>query len=438
MDERFAEQGISYLFQMYGMLMNTSNTMTGILLNTFGSTKDPICKEWARQMKNGNTDTFYVNVEDVKEIQKQLKERGCECVVGTFDGVGTIITLANQRELVQEVVDAYNTVHSFTTHTDAETLSSISNGEIVQLNLRDVDTAMFIKMRCEQNNIPYVLNPSQSGYTIQFSEENRNKMELIKADVAYDLASPVSNIYRRQLRYEDNSYCKNLNDVLNGENIGTVLVSKTNGMVLNNNKNKVTIQNSNGEQITSISRNDDSLFHSKTMAKMLEMGNSVMLTKEQYEQYNVAENKNDFLLNVERENGRPNITSEELDMLKKHESKRRLIEEKLTMEHFEEEKFDVSDYNSEQPLQCFMEKERDNMEHNHDIAESQQIDSTILDDASAMYDGFVTKSLDYDISVLNSKANQVFDNDVQNMDQSFDEQTQEVGFGDFEQDEQGE
>ena len=113
------------------------------------------------------------------------------------------------------------------------------------------------------------------------------------------------------------------------------------------------------------------------------MKSPVQLDEEQYQEYLEAENQRDYVLQKQREEGRPVLSKQDMEELAKINRQRESIEEKLTQSHAVADPEPYSELNTEQSFFGFTEQERIDWETMHDKAEAVFEDGILLDDARA-------------------------------------------------------
>lgn len=463
MDATEVNQAINTMFRAADLMLNVPKSMTDVLKAVVDDKVTPNAVVKAmnttlnKEIEKGNANILYMDPdpEKLKEVEKMLMYNDVYCQTGIYKGRGVVITLEAQRETAQMVFNKYFAKDEFKFVSPTE-LNSVSNGAVHSFTVDSEEQAIMIQKRCEQNNIQTnivhssklsrVENPRAAEdvmsimreegeenyvtrhtecFQIRYCEKDKEIMEQIKQDVAIDFAGKGGSIITKQLQWENQHTCDVLNSVLNVEYQRGTYVADKNGNSICINKYDVDIMRSDGtsEKI----KYRDAEYTEKLTYEICRMNHPVHLTEERMNELkNLSDKQRDeYILDVEREQGRPAITKEEYFILAAKEKERALLNEKLNQEHPDSVRRDLNDYNSEQPLICFKEVEKENYEASHDISESEFVDATILNDASAINEGMIDSN---DGFTLRSEIEleETLERTINGLDESLDEMTHSV------------
>lgn len=393
-----ATQGINYGLKSLNLILSGTSIMSDVLFKTLKMCeKDPMVKAMRDVVGRGDAEFVFCNKDEMAMLQKKLKEAGVDCVVGTYGDKGMIITNKKDHEMAQETINKYYAAREHGGIIDKEMFESYSDNRAKQITgLDEAETSLFVK-RCENNNVPVsVEGPDNGEYSIRFALKDESKINRIRLDVATELAGEAGKLLRNQLEYENKHFCEIQNAILNGKYLDDKPLEKD-SVVVDRDGKEIKIGNhsvelTDGNNKVTLNRPDDN-FKNRLNLFMCEMNRPELLTKEQHEEFKNAVNKDDFLIDIERQNGRPSLSQSEMEIVAKAKRQREVVEEKLAQDHPDSDRMPFSDYNDEQSMFGFKEAERRNFEATHDMGESQHPDAVILDDASNNYRGWKIEDL---------------------------------------------
>lgn len=411
---QLAQQQIQLLFQTAGLILDVGNTIADTTIKAISPLdSDPYFRELKSLIKNGECDVSKMcqrSNETLKEFEKRvadtkerLKESGCFFHVQKRNGEYDFITLTRERESVANAL--LNAGERQPSNYEMSLLSGDKGKEFIT---NDKEMAYMFQLRCRQNRIPVQIVPIKENfpdeketYKIRFTEKDLEKMNAIRRNVVIDMHDEASEIRRAQIRFEAESINNNLNDALGYEDKESYYLVGRNGKVAKIEQNSIVFMDKkiqDGISYDSRLLRTNNSFEEKSREWILLMGPTTKLTEEQYKQYLEAENKRDFLIDAEREQGRPVISNDEKELLKKAESNRAKIEEKLLQDHPEEIVVDLNDYNNEESINTFKSNEKIDYEASHDNSESGYIDPSFLNDARAANNGLFAQDMEVPFS----------------------------------------
>lgn len=152
---------------------------------------------------------------------------------------------------------------------------------------------------------------------------------------------------------------------------------------------KVTFWEPGGQQIVI---NSDDLDRNETVRSMIgTMNNPAKFRQEEMEWYNnlTPQSKVNAVIGRDKESGRPDLTNEEIEAMRKMQDARELYEAKLAMDNPDLELYSYSYLNNEMKMAEFVEYEKINAEFVHDKTESMEQEVPVIyDDARSLFRGF--------------------------------------------------
>lgn len=435
-NSQMAMQHIQWFFQIAGLALDTVQTVSDVISRSLAPLdNDPYIQQLNQTIREGKADInmmvkqpgesiqeFEKRIDDIKS---QLKDAGVWChVQKTGDGYA-FITLKDEADRVNSVFNK-NAVKDAATMTNTE-LNTYANGKVLEFKINDEYAAMMMAKRCEKNYIPckveavYDYKTKQTEFKVRFAEADLDKMKAIKRNVVIDMTDPAKDIRKAQLKFEMESSTAILKKVQNLENAGNYIVG-ANGNVMKVNENNVVFIKGDKSEVVYMGNTDESKakFNNKVLSEWGKMGRTTgrmtEMTEEQYQQYIQSTNKQDFIVEVERQQGRPELTDTEKEVYKKAEMQRAKVEAKLMQGHPEEIAVDLNDYNNEESIGAFKSSEKIDYEAAHDLGESEQINGTFLDDARAFNNGIIPEEPDVSLDV-DELADQIMNADEIEVDQ---------------------
>lgn len=145
------------------------------------------------------------------------------------------------------------------------------------------------------------------------------------------------------------------------------------------------------------------------------------LTEEDYSKYEKLseKEKKDYLIAVDKENGRPQLSQAEYEAIRKMEDSRILYEQKLAQDNPEQEIYQYSYLNNEMRMETFAEFEKINQEAVHDRPALDNSDIELLDDARSQYRGYAEKQSELSYE-QQEYADAVLENDFDRLEKEFD------------------
>lgn len=361
--------------------------------------RNPVNAMWKNAIAEDRVDVItYQNSQDAQDIKEQLTKNK----VPYREYGNMIFTLTQDRYRIKALFPGNDVPIE-------EAIKENSELNTIEISVDESEALMFMN-KLKQNDVLFAV--TQDGYSdnykIVIADKDKDKLNRIKMDVAVDKQGEYGSIIKRETKKDAEYKVDMLNAVgsSNKENCD-VIIADSDGTVIQGNEKFVVVEKDG---------KDETFYKSKDLgdveATFNEMKIPTKLTKEEYEQFKNAENKQDFLIDKRREQGIGNLTEKEKETVIKQDIKEReLYEQKMSQSHPEEIVTNMDEYNSEQPLILYKEAEKENYEMNHDIEESQFVDGTILNDAVMDYRGYEVEDSETDYDAIAEAEEEIFNNE---------------------------
>jgi hypothetical protein len=245
-------------------------------------------------------------------------------------------------------------------------------------------------------------------------------MDNIRMTTAIQKCSgPAYEALKKQIDYEDAVSMEQAKDAASYNKNQAYYLTDINGTVMRVTADKVTYQEKGGKEI--IIDSDDFQRDSKIMSLVGAMNCPTKLTEEDYSKYEKLseKEKKDYLIAVDKENGRPQLSQAEYEAIRKMEDSRILYEQKLAQDNPEQEIYQYSYLNNEMRMETFAEFEKINQEVVHDRPALDNSDIELLDDARSQYRGYAEKQSELSYE-QQEYADAVLENDFDRLEKEFD------------------
>lgn len=394
---------LNILFKSSNIVTETINTALSLLEAVLPKEDlNPENTAWRKAIDDGNVDVITCTNEDNRKILlSNLQDN--DILYQCFGNM--VFTFGSDRETVNEICQQFSEEKTVN-----EIISENNQKGFIELNVESETDMNNFMDRLDKNNVDYtVIHSLRDGdsHKIIISDSDYDILDRIKIDVAIDKVDTEYNkIIAKETQILDKYNLGLMKQIGFKDKESEFIIADINGSVIQGNSKFMTINNEN-ENPTRVlnSRIND---YEKVMKAFCNMNQPTMLTKEQYKLYENSDNKEDFLINVRREQGIGNLTKEELDTVIKHEKERELITQKLIQNHPEENIADLNDYNCEQSFLFFKKAEMENYEFNHDKSESIYQDASFLNDAYMEYIGFDVVESETDYKELSEIEERIF------------------------------
>ncbi len=402
-------QMVNYSLKMVEIALTSVGTMSDVLykaLQMFEGNKH--VRAMSQLIKNGEVEYVNCDVDEMETLRRRLEAKGVGVNPETgMKQEGVIPMIARGKDGNTQGMLVYNVKYHDLVVKEMIEFHAEQKGGVVtprflkqygeglykEINNIDKDELILFDKECKNYNIPYCIEgPENDKYTIRFAARDTDEMERVRMNASIILAGKTKNLYRKQLMYENNNRLRIRNTVLNGTDINGKVIEKGTTIISRDGKRINFLPNAI-ESITEtgmhIYKRNSPNFRDEINAIVSNMDRPVLMSQEQYREYCNSENKDDFLTDIEREQGKVKLSQEEIEELAKEMKQREQIEQKLSSEHAQTLRVDYSDYNLEQSLFSFKEAEKQNYEAVHDKAEVGQVDANFYDDAESNYVGWI-------------------------------------------------
>lgn len=206
-----------------------------------------------------------------------------------------------------------------------------ADGNILKMNGITTNEVVRLSEKAEKEGICITLEKAgKDKYNVLFNEKDAEKMAELSASVTYDLYGRCRAIYEKQTVYNIENELRIRDKVMDTKS-KPFFITDADGRTAEILGTKF-IYNEPGQEEMKLSRTK----HQEEIKMIMsEFRHPVDLTREEYEEYKKgdADKRKRMLIEKDKENGRPQLTNEEAQELKKHEEKRSNVERKLLAGH---------------------------------------------------------------------------------------------------------
>lgn len=429
------QQAVSSAVEIADKVISKYEMMLDIIAKALTSimTQDPVAKEMAKELKKGRAATAFIHSEDKGKVITELRKAGVKNFK-VFDAVhsangatltGIAYSLDDSAAVMSVLAPYHGTcidrkngmpnaymaiecgsvdIHEFIDY--SKNMNRVFKKDV------DVTQAMIIGKLGHDIGVPlFIDGPSNGNYTVRYADRDINEMERIKRETAKIMASPLMPKIADTLDWEV-SNVKDINDKVISDNSneieeGTVIADES-GRQMTFERNNViveypegTFKNTSGEyfQQSGISVNpdgsarmairrnmNDSENRSRITNELLKMKNPAMMEPDKAREYSrltSSKGKRDFVIDRNREKGRPSLNENEIKILKEDQRVNHIIEEKLSQNNPHQYVKQVSPFNIAQDFWGFKQDERVNAMAEHDHDEQSYDNPDYYDDARA-------------------------------------------------------
>ncbi|MCF0206020.1 MAG: hypothetical protein HUK15_01205, partial [Bacteroidales bacterium] len=242
------------------------------------------------------------------------------------------------------------------------------------------------------SGIPAVMETVDAdNHVLTFPAWETGRVHHIAVVVAAQLSGSSGDVIRGQLDFENSKFItgnEKIKDALGDVNKEYHLVAADGAMLSVTASGTAYIDRSG--RVETIRRGEP-LIYEKTIEKMTAMNQCAEVTREELDAFRemAMPERRDMVARKERENGRPEVSIEQIAGVRKSHDAASLIEKKFAVYNPENEKMILDFFNNENRMASFMEDTRINEEYVHDRQENgKTFDADYLNQAAAMYNGF--------------------------------------------------
>ena len=254
-------------------------------------------------------------------------------------------------------------------------------------NLTYQQASLFL-VKAEEKGIGInVQEATQDKYTLYFAKKDSAEIVKLSASVAYDLSGKTGDILKKQMDYYEKNTCKLAEKAAWEKTDSSFYLLGKNGDVALRNAVSFIYEKADGEKyFMQVAK------HEKEINQIVcLMDRPTEMTEEQFSRYLKMDKDGrlSYITQLDAEQGCPQLSSQERQLLEKKEECRSLMEEKLLQLNPEQVYATKALSDDTVSTSSFIEASRDNWEQQHDMAQIGVDDPTLFDDARAMQNGFI-------------------------------------------------
>lgn len=379
MADAMVSQGVNYGLKAIDITMNATATTAELLLQAMKMFDgNGSVRAMNKLIKNNETEYVMCDVDEMQTLKSRLEKKGVGVDKDTgkkMEGVlavmvkdengkerGMVVYNKKYHDLVVNTIRAFNAERQGGI-VDFKSLDTYSDGRMKTINNIDKNELMLFDKQCKAYGVPYAIQGPENGkYEISFADRDRDEMERIRLDTATALTGKSAPIYIKQLEYENQTQLNIRQSVLTGKDkesnenikVGTVVVDRD-GRKIEFTKRGVMCTDEFSQKFYKRDKPD---FKKSVDSFFCDMNKPVILEKDEYAKYKLEYNKEYFLIKAEKQQGRPELSQEEMSILANELKQRDIIEKKLMKEHPTDFKERLENYSIEEATFDFDEKEK--------------------------------------------------------------------------------
>jgi hypothetical protein len=389
------QQEIGYVITAVQMGLRFTTTMSGVVLKALQATEktDPVAKALADSFRAGNAYYRIVELGTQDAVRQELERHGITAVSTNYGDQGCVMFQAKDREAADLIIDDYLVQQTMGGLVgDKAAFDHYARSQVMEIKDMDYANAQMFVDRCEQQHIPVMVEgPNNGKCAIRFAERDKDAIDRVSMDVAVMMSSPAHAAIQKQLDWREQNHVAVANAALNQRGFddkplatGSVIVDMS-GKTLEVNAHTLSLADDVKTVSLSKKRASTRQGQSQVQDFVVGMQEPVLLNPQQAAKYKKLkpEQQRDFLIDIERQQGRPVLSQAEQDALAQTLKQRAAVEQKLEMEHPNTSRAPYTEYNDMQGLVGFKAEEHKAFETAHDLSESAHRDSSILNDAQA-------------------------------------------------------
>lgn len=421
------ERNVNMLFKTADLQIKTVTTVMSVVKDLFEYlSKDNDVRMLKKELneKNRELQFFVCKPEYMKDLATRLEQIGIPHVVSasaSLDGAGIILFSSKHREEIEKILAEFRAEHSRGGLTTKDVVCGKAENGTAQIEHLDHYEAAIMIEQAKAQGINVALDSNgKDDFNIIFDQNDKAVMDNIRMTTAIQKCSgPAYEALKKQIDYEDAVSMEQAKDAASYNKNQAYYLTDINGTVMRVTADKVTYQEKGGKEI--IIDSDDFQRDSKIMSLVGAMNCPTKLTEEDYSKYEKLseKEKKDYLIAVDKENGRPQLSQAEYEAIRKMEDSRILYEQKLAQDNPEQEIYQYSYLNNEMRMETFAEFEKINQEAVHDRPALDNSDIELLDDARSQYRGYAEKQSELSYE-QQEYADAVLENDFDRLEKEFD------------------
>lgn len=428
------ERNVNMLFKVMDLGLKSISTVENVIGDVLKYlNRDPDARLLKKELDHDGNLKFCVCKEEfARELSARLDRMGIPNLVSgsvSMDGACMILFSDKHEKEVEKILAQFRAEHDRGGIVPKSIINSRSGGNVLEIQHLNHYEATLMEEQAKAQGINIAIdNPSRDEFTIIFDKADRNVMNNIRMTVAVQMCSgPAMEALKKQIDYENDISMKFAKEASAYQGNTPYYLTDLDGTTMKISGDKVTFQEKGGYE--AVIDADDFGRDEKVMSFVASLNCPVKLTEKEYEQFQKLskEEQLNVLIQKDRENGRPALTQQEYDAIRKMEDARTLYEQKLAQDNPSQEVYQYSYTNNEMRMAVFEEFEQINQEAVHDKQALNNEDVEILDDARSQFRGYTVE--EPKMSVEQQEFSEaVLENDFDRMEKEFgiDERWQDI------------
>lgn len=319
--------------------------------------QDPAAKLLKKHIKsNGDLEFTACKKELAPDLEEKFRDAGIVFLKTQSlanGGVTLFVYPDKDRERVEQILNDFRAEHRESAIIDNSTMAAYSNGCVRSVSNLSYEEAVLFTEHAEKKGIPLVVEEQKQGsFKVTYAEKDQGILNRIKANVAMELSGPAGEALKKQLLYEGRKAEYQTDLILNYNKSEPFYLVDLKGREMVVDQKGITYQSKEGTNTVERTEPD---FLERANALYLDMKGPVLLTEEQKKEFETEVEKKKYLVEREREQGRPSYTREEYQAIREMIQKRELYEIKLALAEPDQAVFDICLENDDMRLATFEE-----------------------------------------------------------------------------------
>ena len=349
-------------FQVLNFVTDTGNTLSNMFLQSLrlAADRDPAARSLFKELNgNKNLDIVYCSKEDSKILADKIRDQGIPCVAGSHNVRDKLTKAISEKSFVifpeEELEQVRGVINNFRYE---QNYGAISTEELVYTGsaikcISDLDynqTKLYIE-HAEKLGIGINVKPiTEEKCNVYYAEKDAIALDSIKRTVSLELSGKAGESLIKQLAYENDNYNRITSRVLTDKE-DFEITDLDNRRLSVNYSGATFYDKGNAIHLDRNSKtfNDDICKAISTMKNPVDL---TLLEFQQQQYYNKSKKK-EFLYMKDKEHGRPELTKEEYDAVKKMIDRHQLYEKKISLENPVQQLYEYSYTNDEMRMATF-------------------------------------------------------------------------------------
>jgi len=404
---------------------NTTIQLATLLENICKSSKNPIDKAFAQQIKADNVAIVEMPAKDAKILQSLLQKDGIEACVRTVNHgrdenvkeqyTSYLMVKKDDVEKAQEVITRYNLLKEKGL-TSIQNLEAISNGKEQSFSIVSPEVVQLYIKRAEEVGIPIAIT-KHDDYSIRFAKKDLGKMNKIRADISMDMSGKTGEYLKSQIKWMNENKKNICKEIQNEYKHNFVVVDAKSDVIIKVDKKGISVNGklyTQGKELDSIIKRTIASYDNPTILSEKETGRELSY-KQMLSKYNNMTEKDKSFYIIQRQRDyyqRPVPTPEEIEKMGQEKLAKEKVGVKLAQNNPEDKIEIVTPYNNEESTWGFIEKEKKNYEKVHDDSEIDKDVPVILNEAQQNFD-LSTPRVQKDVdNIVYEKEEEIFDMEI--------------------------